>query len=737
MMHRFRTPSLAWLALGLLAVAPVAAQTPSQRTLIEAFRDSLDRAADSVALARLEARLVAGTRGSRTNALDHLRLGFLSLRQGDLGATGDYEDAASEFQWVSRLAPSWPYGWYGLGLAEFGVAVNQPQAASRSATPSRTVFGRAMGAFSRAATTDPRFADVLVEDALAARRQRQATRPLVLLEALRLAGQTRSVTAPVLAALGRIERELGDPKAALKAFESSLPNAGRGRGLALLEVARTRFLLGRNDGRQPYYDGAVFDDSATVGHYRADLSYIATETELRAFDQASGPARAMYLHRFWAIRDAADMRNDGERLLEHYRRIYFARRSYPLFAPVRSRDLIDRIALAAPDWDDRGVIYIRHGEPDDRVQMSRLGVEPNESWRYSRGEGDLVLHFVARHELDVYRLVESLFDVADAVPQTGGTQGTIVTSQGQEMLLRSRETLSPFYRRGRPPSETPERDFRLAERAMSRASLVSALASDTYRRGYAHGLGLLADLVVIGSAPGGSRLHVAFTLPFGAVGAAWLGVGQEYPLRFKLIAFDLEGRTLARVDSLVRPRTLADGTERWLAGVVSVSLPEGRLRLRVAVEDGDTAGTLLPVRSIEVAPRDDGVLAVSDLALGPVDGPWRAAMAGGEDLVLDPAGLLRREDQVELAYEVTAPAGATLTSQVTVIRTDAQAGVVLNQRFTEATGSRLVRHPLALGKLKPGTYRVEVTLADGRGGLARRWREFRLVEGRTGGKSSR
>ena len=170
---------------------------------------------------------------------------------------------------------------------------------------------------------------------------------------------------------------------------------------------------------------------------------------------------------------------------------------------------------------------------------------------------------------------------------------------------------------------------------------------------------------------------------------------------------------------------------------MSVSLPEGRLRLRVAVEDGDTAGTMLPVRSIEVAPRDDGVLAVSDLALGPVDGPWRAAMAGGEDLALDPAGVLRREDQVELAYEVTAPAGAKLTSQVTVIRTDAQAGVVLNQRFTEATGSRLVRHPLALGKLKPGTYRVEVTLADGRGGLARRWREFRLVEGRTGGKSGR
>jgi GWxTD domain-containing protein len=736
-MHPVRTSSLACLVLGLLAAAPVVAQTPSQRTLIEAFRDSLDRVADSVALARVEAQLVAGTKGSRANALDHLRLGFLSLRQADLGATRDYEDAASEFQWVTRLAPAWPYGWYGLGLAEYGVAITGPQAASRSATPPRAVFGRALGAFARAAAADPRFADILVEDAFAARRQRQATRPMVLLEAVRVAGQSRSASAQVLAALGRIERELGDPKAALKAFESSLPTAGRGRGLALLEVARTRFLLGRNDGSLPYYDGAVFDDSATVGHYRADLSYIATETELRAFDRASGAARAAYLHRFWAVRDAADMRNDGERLQEHYRRVYFARRSYPLFAPVRSRDLGGRIAVAEPDWDDRGVIYVRHGEPDDRVQMSSLGVEPNQSWRYTRAEGDLVLHFVARHELQVYRLVESLFDVADAVPQTGVAKGTAATSPGQEMVLRSRETLSTFYQRGRRTSETPERDFRLAERAMSRGSLVSALASDTYRHGYAHRLGVLAEVAVIGSAPGGSRLYVAFTLPFDAVGATWLGAGQEYPLRFKLIAFDLEGRTLARVDSLVRPRTLADGTERWLAGIVSVPLPEGRLRLRVAVEDGDTAGTMLPLRSIEVTSRDDGVLAVSDLALGPVDGPWRAAMAGGADVALNPVGVLRREDSVELAYEVTAPLGARLTSQVTVIRVDAQAGVVLNERFTEAAGRRLVRHGLALGKLKAGSYRVEVTLADGRGGLARRWREFRLAEGRTGGRSDR
>ncbi|HKP28887.1 MAG TPA: GWxTD domain-containing protein, partial [Gemmatimonadales bacterium] len=372
-------------------------------------------------------------RRNRASPFEHVRLGLLSLRQADLGAIRYFEDAAAEFQTAARLAPSWPYAWYGLGLAEYGTArsAQGPQRTAVAGTP----YGRATSALSRAVLADPRFADLLVDDAFQARRERQVARVGVMLESMRLASKPRPTAPAVLAGLGRLEREFGEPSAALRAFEGWLVQAGRVRGTALLEVARTRFLLGRDNGAPLYYEGAAFDDSATVRAYRDDLTAIATDRELQSFDKSSGPARVEMLRRFWSRRDAADLRKPNERLREHYRRLYYARRTFPLFLPGRTDG---QIASAALPVDDRGLVYVRHGEPDDRVQLSTLGVEPNESWRYARDEGDMVVHFVARHDPEVFRLVESLLDVAESVSESGGATDDVV-SRGQEMLLRSRE----------------------------------------------------------------------------------------------------------------------------------------------------------------------------------------------------------------------------------------------------------------------------------------------------------
>src|SRR6188472_2165656 len=77
-------PTLAVLAV--LAVAPrLSAQIPDQRLELERFRDSIGGTVDSVGLLGLERRMIAKTRADRNNALSHLRLGFLSLRLGELG----------------------------------------------------------------------------------------------------------------------------------------------------------------------------------------------------------------------------------------------------------------------------------------------------------------------------------------------------------------------------------------------------------------------------------------------------------------------------------------------------------------------------------------------------------------------------------------------------------------------------------------------------------------------------
>ncbi|HEU5041974.1 MAG TPA: hypothetical protein VFT84_14180, partial [Gemmatimonadales bacterium] len=309
--------------------APLAAQSPEQRVEIERFRDSLSATSDSTGLLALEKRMIEQAKADRNNAMVHLKLGFLSLRLGDLGGQSHYEDAASEFQWVIDLQPQWPWGHYGMGFAEYGVGDSQIS----FVTGIKTMLGkdaltRSAMAFARSAQVDPAFDRGLVDLANTALRQRVNIKLDVALQALRQAAATSAASHPeVLLARGRVEREVGDGDSALAALRGYLAT-GPNRGLGQLEVARTMFLLGRYDGSQPYYEGAASDDSSAVAAYRADLAVIASDSVLGEFDRLEGARRAAYLRRFWSERDQVELRGEGERLREHYRRLFYARKNF-------------------------------------------------------------------------------------------------------------------------------------------------------------------------------------------------------------------------------------------------------------------------------------------------------------------------------------------------------------------------------------------------------------------------
>src|SRR5882724_9007782 len=168
---------------------------------------------------------------------------------------------------------------------------------------------------------------------------------------------------------------------------------------------------------------------------------------MREFDLAHGALRAAYLKQFWSQRDRSELRSEGERLREHYRRLFYARKNFQLVSLNRHYDIVERYRSGSRDFDDRGVIYIRHGEPTTRATYAAPGLEPNESWRYSRPEGDLIFHFVAREDVQDFKLVESLFDVLGfsntIALRDGGAEANPVAAD----LMLSREQLSPIYQR--------------------------------------------------------------------------------------------------------------------------------------------------------------------------------------------------------------------------------------------------------------------------------------------------
>ena len=414
---------------------------------------------------------------------------------------------------------------------------------------------------------------------------------------------------------GGMERAADEPDSALAAFEAALRSGGP-RSLELLELARTRFAMGRNDGESPYFEGAAADDSVTVAAYRADLTPIASDSELAEFDASSGSNRVEFLTRFWSGRDREELRGDGERIREHYRRLLYARRNFALTLSRRFYNPVDAYRSGSMELDDRGVVYVRHGEPAERLKPFVFGLMPSESWRYARADGDLLFHFSSGSDrngggdLYDYRLVESVLDLHGA------------SDAPVDQLLLSRQSLSPLYSKMLNWGPYGAAHSRARERGIGRASIEYGTTTDSYELQFSHRLLVVANLVAIGHRPAGPVAHFVFALasPDSAIP---LRPGGRYPVRVRLAAFDAAGRAGGSVDTTViveAPRTL-DPAE-YLIGRAEVTLPAGRWSWRAAVQTGNDVGVVLPRDSVLVA-RDGPALALSDLAIG-VRGRQRA-----------------------------------------------------------------------------------------------------------------
>jgi GWxTD domain-containing protein len=734
------------LASTLLILCPPAllAQGPSERTDLERFRDSLAATADSNGLLLLEKRLIDAAKADRNNAMLHLRLGFLSLRLGEMGGSSHYDDAASEFQWAIDLQPSWPYAWYGMGLAEYGVGDSQVS----FVTGFKTMLGkdaltRSAVAFAKSAEVDPAFARGLVDLANTALRQRVNIKLGVALEALRRAGQTVASSDPeVLLARGRVEREVGDGDSALIAFNGYL-QYGANRSLALLELARTQFLLGRFDGVRPYYEGAASDDSLTVAGYRGDLATIASDSVLREFDHQRGARRVAYLKRLWAQRDRTELRADGERLREHYRRLFYARKNFQLATKNRHYDIVERYRSGSPDFDDRGVIYIRHGEPSSRATYAAPGLEPNESWRYSRADGDLIFHFIAREDVQDFKLVESLFDVlgfSDAV-YLQGQQGGAADNAVAEQLMLSRERLSPIYRRLQGAGRVSTGRYQTEERRAGQESIAVGTTSDSYELRFPQQLKAKSEVLAVGRDSSGPQVQIAYAIAGSSLEPVTVTRGYLYSVRLRFVATDNRGQVVSALDTtrhFVAPAPVPPNEH--LVGRVGTTVTRGALQYRLAIQQGEAAGVTLPRDTIRVGPPSPSALSLSDLVLGSRTANLAWRRAPDDTVLFNPLRTYRRGDQMELYYEIDGLRPTPYTVELTVKKKGSSGGLfrkifggggaAIRLKFQEqATTAQVSTHrTLKLNRLKPGNYVMELMVVDAAGRKDRRTREFQVVE---------
>ena len=703
-------------------LSPLAAQAPTRATF-ERLRDSLTGTFDTTALKQNLKRL---------RRSDPLRRGLVALRLGELGADTDLSQARSSFRLLLQRQPRRPEAWYGLGLAE--VARSRWEMRDRLRLGSRVGLGaleRAAANYTRALRIDSRYAPAALGLAdielslLDTARLRRAR------DVLRGALQGRGSASPeVLLAWGRIERSAGTLPAAANVFEQYLASRSR-RALGLLELARTRLAQGRREGESPYYEGASLDDPEAVAGYRADLQLIAADSTLWEFDRLQGLSRAAFLHRFWTDRDHLELRPEGERLREHYRRLLFARRHFPLSVSRRFYGQYDAYRSGNTEIDDRGIIYIRQGEPAERLRPFIFGAMPNESWSYQRAEGDLLFHFSSGFDgngggdLYDYRLVESVLDLRGAADAP------------RDQLILSRQSLSPVYSRMLNWGALGSAGEQARERNMGAASIVVGTTTDSHELQFGRRLDAVADLIAVGWSQGGTLAHFVFGIS--ARGAVWRRgtTGVEYPVRVRLVALDRHDRSVGTLDtSLAVPLERPLTKEEYIVGRVELPLPPGRWSYRAALQQGDSGGAVLPRDTVLVAHSGGTALSLSDIALGSPGRAARWVTDAADTVLLAPSSLFPERSEVDIYYEASgAMAGSRYRHEIAVFRADRRGLTgkrhpLVSLSFDEEAVGEVIRsrRTVRLERLKRGSYVVEVrvTAPDNRSQFRRRM--IRLID---------
>jgi hypothetical protein len=341
-------------------------------------------------------------------------------------------------------------------------------------------------------------------------------------------------------------------------------------------------------------------------------------------------------------------------------------------------------------FDDRGLIYIRHGEPDRKANHSGVGHLYNESWLYRRPVSPLVLHF------HTPTLNPSDFRLVDR--PVGGLMTACQVDAAYCVLAANRST-------GREAAQQRERT-----RQIEQARIDRARGSDGVPPAFAKDISGVVRSYSLPSFSGETLLLTAIALPQAAMcGEPGPTSSCNFGIRFSAAFRD--GRGIIQQDTTLEQSAFHELDRENAAALVMFRSPPGTADLTVLVRDSlNDRGILARERRFEIRHLGDGIT-VSDIILGHQRGALRFRY-DTVDVQVDPRNVFVPNDTLTAFYIVTGIAPAAQIRTELEIRSENKSRISLSFQEQGSAGTEIGLRSIDLKDLRPGRYSVLVKVTE-------------------------
>lgn len=735
-----------------LAASTLAAQGGTAPDLRE-LRQTVALVSNVDSLRAWETRTIAVARERRGDPMVHLELGFVALRLGELtGYPRRYEDAKEEFEFALATQPRWWVAHYGLAMAIIGLRATELGVIARV----REMSGYdanllASTALATSAELDSLRAEGLVDFVRRAIRDGDARRLAIAEAALdQVAGASVGKLRDVRLVRGVLHRRLNRHDLA-EAYLTPMLADFPGDHEVELEVAQTRFTAGWTNGVELWYAALEGADSALMQRFRQDLVLVMPDSQLRALVEVDPAERVGVARNFWETESDYALLVTPERMRDHYRRLHLARVHYLRRDTTAVVLPLPGMREGSAEFDARGVILILHGEPHQTASLEMPGFLRNASWVYVRPPADtLLFHFVFLEGKGDAVLLESALDLfalsgqsrfmatpRDTLPDGQPvleSYGASLTAQTMQELFVSREHLTPIYSRLFDEGRRGASTLQEAERAVGARSLT---AGTTWSLGFENALVADVDVVAAGEGASGRLMQVAFAIPGRSISPTVTVQGALYHVRLRAAVRDPLGAIVAVLDTVRVFRT--SGVllpHEMLVGRTAIEVPPGEYRVQ-AVLESERKGLVSPLFTVPVSAMRRDSLVLSELVLGTRRIPLPVVTATGDTAWINPTRSFQRSVPMQFYVELGGmPPDTKYGVELTVVRPGSSGffgtreRTALSLKFTGVHGGGVsaIAREVALNRLEPGTYRIDVAVTAPDGTRRLRQREFTVVK---------